>query len=287
MTEAKRNDSQPIAVFDSGLGGLTVVAELRRQLPGEDILYFGDTARVPYGTKSAETVIRFAREDCAFLLRFDPKMIVVACNTASAHAMPALEEWLDLPVCGVVEPGSAAAVEAAQDRTVAVIATEGTIASDAYRRAIQTRRPELPVVQKACPLLVPLVEEGRSCDDPIVRMVLGEYLGPLQALRPSVVVLGCTHYPLLKPAIASSFGDATLLVDSAEETAGHVRRTLEGVGGLSPRATGGTFRCYLSDNPQRFQTVGSRFLGQPITDVVWVSPELFFANVSQAIPDGA
>ncbi|MBN1343502.1 MAG: glutamate racemase, partial [Phycisphaerae bacterium] len=189
-------DSRPIAVFDSGLGGLTVVAELQRQLPAEHIIYFGDTARVPYGTKSAETVIRFAREDCAFLLRFDPKMLVVACNTASAHAMPALTEWLDVPVCGVVEPGAQAAVKAAGGRTVAVIATEGTIASDAYRKAIQARQPSLPVVQKACPLLVPLVEEGRSADDPIVKAVLVEYLEPLRALAPAVVVLGCTHYPL-------------------------------------------------------------------------------------------
>ena len=209
-------------MFDSGLGGLTVVAELRRTLPGEDVIYFGDTARVPYGTKSAETVIRFAREDCAFLLRFDPKMIVVSCNTASAHAMPALTDWLGVPVCGVVEPGASAAVAAANGRTVAVIATEGTIASYAYRRAIQARQPELPVVQKACPLLVPLVEEGRTCEDPIVRSVLSEYLEPLRALSPSVIVLGCTHYPLLKPAIASVFDESTLLVDSAEQTALHV-----------------------------------------------------------------
>ncbi len=279
-------DTRPIAIFDSGLGGLTVVAELRRQLPGEDLIYFGDTARVPYGTKSAETVIRFAKEDCAFLLRFDPKMLVVACNTASAHAMPALTGSLDLPVCGVVEPGSAAAVAAADGRTVAVIATEGTITSDAYRRAIQARRPEIPVIQKACPLLVPLVEEGRSCDDPIVRAVLTEYLEPIRALDPAAVVLGCTHYPLLKPAIGAMFDERTLLVDSAEQTAAHVSQTLSTIGGLSGRTSGGTFSCYLSDNPQRFQTVGSRFLGQPITDVVWVSQELFFAATTESIPNG-
>jgi len=278
------NDTRPIGMFDSGLGGLTVVAELRRQLPGEDIIYFGDTARVPYGTKSAETVTRFAKEDCSFLLRFDPKMVVVACNTASAHAMPALADWLSVPSCGVVEPGAAAAVEAANGGTVAVIATEGTIESDAYRQAIQARQPNLPVVQKGCPLLVPLVEEGRSCDDPVVQMVLKEYLEPLRALSPPVVVLGCTHYPLLKSAIASVFGNDTLLVDSAEQTARHVVEALTASGSLSGRASGGTFKCYLSDNPRRFQTVGSRFLGQPITDVVWVSPELFFADSSEPIP---
>jgi len=282
-----QSDPRPIGVFDSGLGGLTVVAELRRQLPSEDLVYFGDTARVPYGTKSAETVIRFAREDCLFLLRFDPKMIVVACNTASAHAMPALVDALDVPVCGVVDPGSAAAVATADGRTVAVIATEGTIASDAYRRAIQALRPDLPVVQKACPLLVPLVEEGRTCDDPVVRTVLREYLEPLRALDPAAVVLGCTHYPLLKPAIAEVFDDSTLLVDSAEETASQVAQTLESSGNLSDRTSNGTFKCYLSDNPDRFQTIGSRFLGQPITDVVWVSPELFFADVSKTTLDSA
>ena len=282
-----QSDPRPIGVFDSGLGGLTVVAELRRQLPSEDLVYFGDTARVPYGTKSAETVIRFAREDCSFLLRFDPKMIVVACNTASAHAMPALIDALGVPVCGVVDPGSAAAVASADGRTVAVIATEGTIASDAYRRAIQALRPDLPVVQKACPLLVPLVEEGRTCDDPVVRAVLREYLEPLRALNPAAVVLGCTHYPLLKPAIAEVFEKNTLLVDSAEETASQVAQTLKSLGNLSDRTSNGTFKCYLSDNPDRFQTIGSRFLGQPITDVVWVSPELFFADASKTTPDSA
>jgi glutamate racemase len=164
-----------------------------------------------------------------------------------------------------------------------VIATEGTIASNAYLRAIQARRAGLPVVQKACPLLVPLVEEGRTEEDPIVRMVLAEYLDPLRALSPSVLVLGCTHYPLLKSAIAAVLGDQTLLVDSAEQTAKYVARTLEGAGALSERTSAGTFKCYLSDNPNRFQTIGSRFLGQPITDVVWVSPELFFANSPEVI----
>ena len=277
-------DPRPIGVFDSGIGGLTVVAELRRRLPGEDIVYFGDTARVPYGSKSAETVTRFAREDCTFLLRFDPKLIVVACNTASANALPALEEALEIPVCGVVEPGAAAAVKVAEGHMVAVIATEATIASDAYRRAIHRRRSDVPVVQKACPLLVPLVEEGRCPDDPVVQMVLAEYLAPLRALDPRVLVLGCTHYPLLKSAMASLFGGRTRLVDSAEETAACVQEMLTRSGSLSGGESGGTLTCYVSDNPARFQTVGSRFLGQPITDVVWVSPELFFAEASQAIP---
>lgn len=282
-----QTDQRPIAMFDSGLGGLTVVAELRRRLPCENIVYFGDTARVPYGTKSAETVLRFAREDCSFLLQFDPKLLIVACNTASAHAMSALSDWLDIPSCGVVEPGAAAAVAVARGKMVAVIATEGTIASDAYRQAIQAHQPSLPVVQKACPLLVPLVEEGRTPEDPIVLAVLAEYLEPLRALDPSVVVLGCTHYPLLKPAIASMLGEGVTLVDSAEQTAVRVTEMLSTSNRLSDRDGAGTFKCYLSDNPQRFQTVGARFLGQPITDVVWVSPELFFADSSQTIPSGS
>jgi glutamate racemase len=283
---ANQGDPRPIGVFDSGIGGLTVVAELRRRLPGEEIVYFGDTARVPYGIKSADTVTRFAREDCAFLLRFEPKLIVVACNTASANALPAIEEWLDVPVCGVVEPGAAAAVAAAEGRTVAVIATEATISSDAYRKAIQRRRPELPVVQQACPLLVPLVEEGRHPDDRVVQLVLSEYLAPLRALSPRVLVLGCTHYPLLKPAMASVLGGQTVLVDSAEQTAACVAEMLAESGSLSGQGSGGKLKCYVSDNPHRFQAVGSRFLGEPITDVVWVSPELFFAETSQTIPGG-
>lgn len=195
--------TEPVAIFDSGLGGLTVVAELRRRLPAEHLVYFGDTARVPYGTKSSATVTRFALENCAFLLRFNPKLIVAACNTASAAGLEALREALPVPVCGVVEPGAAAAVRAvrqSRDRrkgsaAIAVLATESTVNSNAYPLAIHRMDPTIPTSQQPCPLLVPLVEEGRANDDPIVRLALREYLAPLAALRPAAVLLGCTHYP--------------------------------------------------------------------------------------------
>ncbi len=275
-------DSRCIGVFDSGIGGLTVVRELRRRLPNEDIVYFGDTARVPYGIKSSETVTRFAREDCDFLQRFDPKMIVVACNTASAAALPALEESLSLPMCGVVVPGAECGASLARGRTVAVIATEATINSDAYRRAMMRFDPSVRVVQRPCPLFVPLVEEGRSCGDPIVQAVVRDYLAPIMMLGPSVIVLGCTHYPLLKPAITEFVGPDVTLVDSGEQTARAVVSRLESERLLSDSRGEGRLSCYVSDNPQRFRELGQRFLAHPIVDVTWISPEQFYATSNAA-----
>ena len=267
-------ERQPIAVFDSGLGGLTVVRELRRLLPHEDLVYFGDTARVPYGSKTRETVMRFARENCAFLLRLDPKCIVTACNTASAVCLPELAKELPVPILGVVRPGAAAAVEAAgTQELIAVIATEATTASNAYRNAIHALDPDRPVVQTSCPLFVPLVEEGLDPADPIVELALNRYLAPLRRLSPAVVVLGCTHYPMLRLALDRYFGEGVKLIDSAAATVGAVQRTLEAMNSLSVRPGGGSLLCYVSDNPRRFQSVGSRFLGEPIPDVVRVCSE--------------
>ena len=276
----------PIGVFDSGLGGLTVVAALRRRLPGEHIVYFGDTARVPYGSKSSETVTRFALENSLFLRRFGPKLIVAACNTASAASLDALREAMPVPVCGVVEPGAAAAVRLARDAArsnaaVAVIATESTVASNAYPQAIRRIDAALPVMQRPCPLLVPLVEEGRALDDPIVRLVLADYLTPLAALEPSVVLLGCTHYPLLAGAVADFMGPATAVVDSAPATADAVADVLAAADLLSDAAEGGTLQCYVSDNPQRVAAIGSRFLGQPLGSVAWISPDQFLGTGPQ------
>jgi glutamate racemase len=265
-------------VFDSGIGGLTVVRELRRRLPKEDLVYFGDTARVPYGIKSGETVARFAREDCDFLLRFDPKMIVVACNTASAAALPELEGSLSVPMCGVVEPGAKAALRLAGGQTIAVIATEATIASDAYRRAMKRHDPNARVVQRPCPLFVPLVEEGRPSEDPIVQAVVRDYLDPLVRLDPRVIVMGCTHYPLLRQAIAEVTGPRIELVDSGEQTARAVVERLTAAGSLSQGDGPGSLSCYVSDNPQRFRELGQRFLACPIVDVTWVPPEQFLAS---------
>ncbi|MEP0842265.1 MAG: glutamate racemase [Phycisphaerae bacterium] len=268
-------DNRPIGVFDSGLGGLTVVRAMQRLLPNESIVYFGDTARVPYGTKSSQTVLQFAEQDCAFLLRFDPKMIVVACNTASALALQELHGRMPVPLLGVVEPGAAEAVRHAGGRTIAVLATESTVASGAYPRAIQALAPNNPVIQQRCPSLVPLIEEGRGADDPILRMLLTEYLDDVRTLGPAVVVLGCTHYPLVAEVIAELM-PGVRVVDSAEATARHVRASLADLSALSGAPGRGRLRCYVSDNPQRFREIGGRFLGQPIRDVAWVTPEQFF-----------
>ena len=216
------SDPRPIGVFDSGVGGLTVAAALARALPGESILYLGDTARLPYGTKSPETVVRYTQANVDFLAARGVKAVVVACNTASALALDRLAT--DLPVWGVVEPGAARAAEACRGR-VGVIATEATVLSDAYGRALRRRRPELEIVSRACPLLVPLVEEG-WLDDPVTEAVARRYLAPLLAAEIDTLVLGCTHYPLLVPLLERLVGARVALVDSAAAVAEQVEREL-------------------------------------------------------------
>jgi glutamate racemase len=268
-------NSHLIGVFDSGLGGLSVVRHLRQILPHEDLVYFGDTARIPYGTKSRPTVVQFALETAGFLLRFDPKLIVAACNTASALALDVLAREMPVPVIGVVEPGARAAVRLAQGHPVAVIGTEATIASGAYLNAIRALAPEQAVVAQACPLFVPLVEEGRDCDDAIVRLTVETYLGPLRTADVQVIVLGCTHYPLLREAIAACLGPRVHIVDSGRETSLAVQRHLSQHDGLRSPAAPGTMQCYVSDNPARFRQVGSRFLNEPIEHVELVEPEQY------------
>ncbi len=267
--------TQPIGVFDSGLGGLSVVRHLRQLLPHENLVYFGDTARVPYGTKSRPTVIQFALETAGFLLDFEPKLIVAACNTASALALDVLQRELPVPVIGVVEPGARAAVKLADHRPIAVIGTEATIASSSYMKAIRALRPEHPVLTQPCPLFVPLVEEGRTGDDPIVGAVVAQYLAPLRSAGIGVIVLGCTHYPLLRDAIVAYLGPAVAVVDSGQATSQTVREHLVATGRLSAAPAPGTMRCYVSDNPGRFREVGSRFLNEPITHVEHVEPERY------------
>ena len=267
----------PIGIFDSGLGGLTVVRAIRRRLPNESIVYFGDSARVPYGSKSSETIIRFASEDCQFLCRHDPKLIVVACNTASAAALPVLARRFRQPVLGVIEPGARAAAAVCGDRPIGIVGTEATIASGAYRRAIERHRPGARVVEKACPLLVPLVEEGRPPDDPIVRAALEEYLAPIRDGGAGSVVLGCTHYPLLAEAFAAALGPDVALVDSAEAVAEEIEYILRQYRLLEPGGAG-RMDFYVSDNPVRFREVGRRFLGEEIASVSLVPPEEFFEN---------
>lgn len=267
MCVAKR----PICVFDSGLGGLTVVKDLAQMLPGEDIVYLGDSARVPYGIKSLETIRRFAMEDASFLSRFDPKLLVVACNTASAAAIEAIESAASCDVVDVVRPGAAAAL-AATDGAIGVMATEATVRSGAYQRALAARGDGREILAVAAPLLVPIVEEGREGDDPIVMHVLCDYLRDLQRLRPGALILGCTHYPLLAMAIGKLMGPETQLISSASAAATDIARRLEANGQKNPQAQG-TLRCYTTDNPQRFAELGERFGGRAIDHVEYVGTD--------------
>ncbi len=271
--------SARIAVFDSGLGGLSVVRHLRRLLPQESLVYFGDTARVPYGTKSRPTVVQFALETANFLLQFRPKLVVAACNTASALAMDDLVRELPVPVIGVVEPGAQTAVRLADGGPIAVIGTEATIGSEAYLKAIHARAPQQPVIALACPLLVPLVEEGRDCADTLVTLAVESYLSPLQAQGIRVLVLGCTHYPLLRDAIAAFLGPKVAIVDSGREASLAVQSHLRECDDLCGSGASATMQCYVSDNPARFKRVGSRFLEQTLEHVELVEPERYVGIV--------
>jgi glutamate racemase len=256
---------QAIGVFDSGIGGLTVLAALRRRLPGERFVYFGDTARVPYGIKSTITIRRYSRQNAAFLSRFDPKLVCVACNTSTAAGLDVVAEAVRGPVVGVVEPGARRAAETCRGGPIGI-----------YYRAIRAILPQAELWEKACPLFVPLVEEGRLADDPLVMAAVREYLSPILG-RVSSLVLGCTHYPLLKPALAEVLGPEVTLVDSAEEAACEVARVLEAEGLLASEGDG-TVTCYVSDNPERFRSIGQRFMGVSLRDVTLVEPEEFFAE---------
>lgn len=261
MTAVER----PIGVFDSGIGGLTVMHALMERLPAEPLVYFGDTARVPYGPKSRETVTRFSMENVELLTGYGVKAIVVACNTATAFALPALRARFDLPIVGVVDPGARAAIGATATGRVGVIGTHGTIGSGAYRAALLALRPDLEVVSRACPLFVPLAEEGMT-DHPAARLVAEEYLAPFRGDGIDTLILGCTHYPLLKPVIGETLGPEVRLIDSAEETAREVAALLE-EGALERSRGPGSHRFLVSDLPDQFLRVGQRFLGDRIEAV--------------------
>lgn len=258
--------SQPIGVFDSGIGGLTVVRALRELLPNEKIFYLGDTARVPYGGKSAATVERYSRELTAMLLAEDCKTIVVACNTASALALGALEKELPVPVTGVIRPGAEAAVAATRNGHVGVIGTRATIKSGAYERAIAAIDPAVAVTARACPLFVPLIEEG-WLENAVTDQVIGEYLEPLLAEGIDALVLGCTHYPLLRPAIARFLGDSVTLVDSAQNCAAAVKQLLEADGLRARSASAGKLSVALTDPPDAFLGVAREALQLDIATV--------------------
>ena len=252
----------PIGIFDSGIGGLTVVRQIRRVLPQEDLIYLGDTARVPYGTKSPHTVVRFACEDTQFLVEQNVKAVVVACNTASAWALPTLQARFRLPVFGVIIPGVRAALAQTRNRCVGVIATPATIRSQAYAKELLARDDRIELVARACPLLVPLVEEGRITG-PITEAVLRDYLAPILARNIDTLVLGCTHYPLLKDAIRVVVGEAVALVDSAQTCAEYVAEELRQLGLLAVnRSRAGRIQPFVTDETGWFDGQAVLFLGE-------------------------
>lgn len=259
----------PIGVFDSGIGGLTVAHEIIQQLPAESVVYFGDTARVPYGPKSPDTVRRYSQEIADFLQTQGVKAIVIACNTATAHALTMLREKLSIPVIGVVEPGARAAVAATKSNRIGVIGTVGTIKSGAYERAIRALSPDAIITARAAPLLVPLVEEGWT-DHPASRLVVEEYLRPFAAADVDTLVLGCTHYPLLKPLLAEVLGPGVKLIDSAAETAAETAAVLDEREIATRDGHEVTHRFIASDDPLQFLQLGQRFLGGTIEGVeIW------------------
>jgi len=286
--------SSPIVVLDSGLGGLTVAQAIRRALPDEDIIYFGDTARLPYGSKTQDTISGFVRQIIEYLLPHDPKHVVIACNTATALALASAKaSFPELPITGVIEPGAKAAVVAAGARKVpvmAVIATEATARSGAYEQAIHCRRQHARLIMKAAPLLAAIIEEGRTDDDPLVRLALHQYLYPLVRRKMNVLVLGCTHYPVYRQLIQDMVGSDVPVIDSAYECAEDVARRLRKAGMTKPKfeaaASGimGSFRCFVTDDPARYQRLAPRFLGAEIDEPIRVAPDDLYAIVPKPPP---
>ena len=262
-------DTRPIGVFDSGLGGLTAVRELARIMPEEDLVYFGDTGRVPYGGRSRDILVRYARQDVAFLRTFDPKAIVIACGTVSTTALDVLQEENDIPIFGVVAPAAHAAARVTRNGRVGLIGTRASIRSGAYERALDHLRPGVRVTARACPLLVPLVENGRfQPGDVVAETVVSEYLAPVRAAEADTLILGCTHYPLMKPIIGAYMGPGVTLVDVGEQCARWVKRQLELDGLRNERPGAGRHRYYVSDSTEDFTALASVFLGEDMTGEV-------------------
>jgi glutamate racemase len=263
MAELKK--TAPIGVFDSGLGGLTVFKALARRMPEEGLLYFGDTAHVPYGSKSPEAIARFSTAVARFLGKKGIKALVVACNTSSAWALPAIRKAVKVPVIGVIEPGARAALAVSKGRRIGIIGTEATVKSGAYPAAIK-KQAKARTESQACPLFVPFVEEG-WWTGPVIEAVARRYAGPLKKAKVDTLILGCTHYPYLKPVLARVMGPKVRLIDSAEETAAETARVLAKLDLRAPRGRRGARRYFASDAPERFGRLGTRMLGTPIKKV--------------------
>ena len=267
-------DKRPIGIFDSGVGGLTVVKAVMERLPNESIIYFGDTARVPYGSKSKETVTKFSAQIIRFLRSKDVKAIIIACNTVNSNCIEELRALFpDLPIEGVVEPGVRMALMATQNQKVGIIGTEATIASGKYPQLLQAARPELEVYAKACPLFVPLVEEGWA-QHPITKEVIEEYLLPLAQTGIDSLILGCTHYPMLTEPIGQVLGPSIQLINPATEAAFHIKRLLKRLEKQSDEKDA-SYQFFVSDHPSRMQKMAQIFLDYPVTQVEKVDIEAY------------
>lgn len=259
----KAKNSQPIGIFDSGLGGLTVAKAIMRQIPDEEIRYFGDTARVPYGTKSPGTVMKFSIENTLFLLRFRVKLIIVACNTASSYSLQLLKSNFKVPVIGVINPGAEEAVKVTRNGRIGVIGTAATVASGSYEKEINGIDPDIKVFSRPCPLFVSLVEEG-WLKDKVTHDVALRYLEGLKSSRIDTLILGCTHYPLLKDIITDIMGPGVTLIDSAKQVAAHAKEILAWEDLISKAKKAPGYKFYVSDESKKFTEVARRFLGREI-----------------------
>jgi glutamate racemase len=259
--------NSPIGIFDSGLGGLTVAREIFQLLPSEDVVYFGDVGRSPYGPRSKEIITQFSRQDTNFLIEQEVKIIVAACNTASSIALEFLQKEYSLQILGVIEPGAVSAVQATRNGKIGVIGTMGTIHSNAYAKAIEAIDPKIKVFSMACPLFVPLVEEG-YLDKEATFLIAEDYISPLKTTGVDTLILGCTHYPLLKPIIKKVLGDRVSLIDSATETSRVVYQHLLKTEALNPKRSEGERKFYVSDVPEQFAQMARHFLGDTVRSVM-------------------
>jgi glutamate racemase len=266
---------QPIAILDSGVGGLTVAKEVMRQLPREKIIYFGDTARAPYGPRPAEEVIHFTREIVDYLIQFQPKMIVIACNTATAFALEDIRSRVDVPVVGVIHPGARAAINRTQSGYIGVIGTDGTIRSRAYEYALKQLSPHIEAISLACPKLVPLVEQGNFRSEE-TRQTVNESLQPLFRTPIDTLILGCTHYPFLAETISEAMGRQITLISSAEETARDISTILQVKSRLALGTVIPVHQFYCSGEPKLFKSIAERWLNEQIelTPIVWQVPHI-------------
>jgi glutamate racemase len=274
--------NEPIGIFDSGIGGLTVVKQLTKLLPNENYIYFGDTARVPYGTRSNRLIKQYAFEDTAFLQQFNIKLLVVACNSVSAVAVDLLESAVDIPITGVIMPGVEAAIQKTKNLKIGVIGTTATVASGAYEQRIKAINPDITVFGQACPMLVHLVEEG-WVNEEITRLTIIKYLKPLLEKSIDTIILGCTHFPVVSDLIKEVVGPSITLIDSGKETAKKVKQILDKSGLNKNDPSAGEFNFYVSDIPDKFDEVGTLFLGRPVVQATHVDFDNFLMEQGEKI----